>query len=228
MLNQVNDDENLKCCTKCHERKHLSEFHITSKNRGSKPRSVCKTCRKQERKINADKFKEKDSKYYRDNSEKIKAAQKAYYQANRERIKQVNQHYAANNKEKIRESQRKWRIENAEHLRELNQRYKEKHAEKYRIYYREYRIANPEKEAAKIHTRRARRKAAKGNFTSIEWMDLCILYNNTCLSCGVNDKQLTPDHIIPLSKGGSNDINNIQPLCLTCNLKKGTKIIDYR
>jgi hypothetical protein len=31
-----------------------------------------------------------------------------------------------------------------------------------------------------------------------------------------------------LSKGGTNYIDNIQPLCLTCNLRKARTIIDYR
>ena len=41
-------------------------------------------------------------------------------------------------------------------------------------------------------------------------------------------KKLTVDHIVPVSLGGKNTIDNLQPLCLTCNSKKHNKIIDYR
>lgn len=32
---------------------------------------------------------------------------------------------------------------------------------------------------------------------------------------------LTVDHIIPKSKGGTNDLENLQPMCAKCNFKKG-------
>ena len=51
------------------------------------------------------------------------------------------------------------------------------------------------------------------------------LYGKWCYICG--DKLAdTIDHVIPLSKGGTNDINNLRPACYECNWKKGDKILD--
>lgn len=36
---------------------------------------------------------------------------------------------------------------------------------------------------------------------------------------------MTIDHIVPKSKGGTNDIGNLQPMCHTCNAKKADKFI---
>ncbi len=44
-----------------------------------------------------------------------------------------------------------------------------------------------------------------------------------CKLCG-STKCLTIDHIIPISKGGSNRDYNLMTLCLTCNQKKGSEI----
>lgn len=64
-------------------------------------------------------------------------------------------------------------------------------------------------------------------FTALEWEALCIKYDHKCLACG-QQLPLTPDHILPTSKGGSQDIDNIQPLCFPCNRRKGDRCIDYR
>lgn len=52
-------------------------------------------------------------------------------------------------------------------------------------------------------------------------------HGKTCLCCGAN-KDISLDHIVPVNRGGKNEISNLQPLCRKCNSSKGTKIIDYR
>ena len=77
------------------------------------------------------------------------------------------------------------------------------------------------------HKRRVR-IANAGSHTAAEWMALCEKYNWTCLKCGRSDVPMTVDHVVPLAKGGTNDIGNIQCLCGSCNSRKSTKTIDYR
>jgi 5-methylcytosine-specific restriction endonuclease McrA len=61
-----------------------------------------------------------------------------------------------------------------------------------------------------------------------EWVDLCGVHGNICLCCKKKDVKLTLDHVLPLKLGGLNTINNAQPLCLSCNSRKGARHIDYR
>ncbi|MEM8828169.1 MAG: HNH endonuclease [Cyanobacteria bacterium P01_G01_bin.19] len=50
--------------------------------------------------------------------------------------------------------------------------------------------------------------------------------NYRCVACEVTAKEakLQIDHIIPFSKGGSNDMDNLQTLCISCNRGKSNLI----
>lgn len=94
---------------------------------------------------------------------------------------------------------------------------------------RKWAKAHPEYGVMKSHKRRAM-LSGSGVYKVSEWRALKKFYDFTCLDCGRREPEikLTVDHVVPVSKGGANTIDNIQPLCLSCNDKKGIKVIDFR
>lgn len=88
-----------------------------------------------------------------------------------------------------------------------------------------YTIRNIEKRRFYSRTREAKEKGANGKYSLLEWKNLKKRYNYRCPACDKvePDIKLTIDHIVPISKGGSNNIENIQPLCKICNIIKGNR-----
>ncbi len=93
-------------------------------------------------------------------------------------------------------------------------------------YYKKWRIENRERK--NWHTRRrwANLHNAEGSHTLKEWNELKKRYGYICPFCKRKEPEieLTEDHIVPLSKEGTDYIENIQPLCKSCNSKKATQI----
>ena len=88
-----------------------------------------------------------------------------------------------------------------------------------------YRLRHPKVLLIARHKRRALLSGSVGHFTAKEFEDLCATYENRCAYCH-EELPLGPDHKVPLSKGGSNSIENIVPACKFCNSKKGTATYD--
>lgn len=72
--------------------------------------------------------------------------------------------------------------------------------------------------------RRSKKNQAGGKFTAAEISSLYLKQLGKCAycRCSLNHK-FHRDHIYPLSRGGSNGIENIQLLCESCNSAKGPK-----
>lgn len=123
------------------------------------------------------------------------------------------------NAERVRENRIKWRLLNKERQVELRKIWLEKNRDLFNELHRLSEIR-----------RRAKKALVKNDLTNAEWEEVKKQFNYICLSCHKNESQakLTIDHIMPISKYGENTKNNIQPLCHSCNAKKGTQIIDYR
>jgi len=244
-----------KKCSQCGQVKPLTEF---SKDSGKKNgrRSECKQCgsMRQKERLAANPEKRRASwrawywkdpvrgcervkAAYRKDPKKVIARAKTYYQANLDQERQKDRAYREANRELLRQRDRIRKETKREAInartRELRRLIPEK-AEKDRARSRAWQKAHPDKfrviSKTAFHARRARERNAPGRFSYQEWESLKVQYDYTCLCCGRQEPEvkLTPDHVIPLARGGSNGIENIQPLCLRCNSRKQARTIDYR
>lgn len=80
-----------------------------------------------------------------------------------------------------------------------------------------------------IYAVQRQRRRALGPICLDDWRDIKRRYGYRCPACGVPEPDivLTIDHIIPISLGGTNDPQNLQPLCKSCNSRKHVSIKRY-
>jgi len=77
------------------------------------------------------------------------------------------------------------------------------------------------------HNRQSRLLGNGGaGWTPAQFAALCKKHGDHCVCCG-RKRKLQPDHILPVAKGGRNEISNIQPLCGPCNQSKNGKTGPY-
>lgn len=168
------------------------------------------------RAANPDKEREALRKWRREHPEQYKATAQAYYQANKVKYRAYDKVWREVNHDYFKEQQAEYYIENKEHHQEIMSEWRQRSKHKMREF---------------AAVRRELSKSIPGSFTDEEWQALKAKYDYTCLCCGKKEPEITlqVDHIIPLSKPGcTHNIDNIQPLCGSCNSRKHREVIDYR
>lgn len=198
--------DGMKWCYKCNEWKPLIRFYPDPRYRDGY-KGECKDCRN--------------------------LIAKEWYKnhPNPERNREYGRRWRQNNLERARLRERERARRNPDKVRAYQRRNYLNHRESHLRRNREWRQANLEKARLSSQVRMAhylaRKHGAEGTFSVDEWRAIRDYYGNKCLACN-EQRPLTIDHIVPLSKGGRNDTSNLQPLCNKCNSAKWNRTIDYR
>jgi 5-methylcytosine-specific restriction endonuclease McrA len=100
--------------------------------------------------------------------------------------------------------------------------YRRRNLNKLRKAARRYYWKNWQRKRVEHHAAVAKRKGAPGTYSSREWLKLLAAYRYRCAYCHrrLTRKSASADHAVPLTRGGTNWIENIVPACLSCNQRK--------
>lgn len=164
------------------------------------------------------------------------------YQKNKLKRDEASKKWAANNKDKIRIIKKRWSDNNSDYR--LNWTKRNPNASRDQA--RNWRKNNPEGsyeiskrwkakniEVVRHNTRKhkAKRTGILGTHSVFDLKEILRLQKNKCAYCRIKFNKLvipTLDHIIAVSKRGTNNRNNLQFLCGKCNCKKwSTDPIEY-
>lgn len=74
------------------------------------------------------------------------------------------------------------------------------------------------------HNSRARKRGVEATLTNQQWKEVLRQSDGICHYCKENIGMdlLGIDHLLPLSKGGGNSVNNVIPACAPCNTQRQT------
>lgn len=115
-----------------------------------------------------------------------------------------------------------YRAQSPEHRKLIDLRWRRGNKDKIKARQRRYYLNHKKEIGIKSFQYHLRRKGVPGTITVESWRSLLALYGNRCAWCGSYD-DISIDHKIPVSKGGTNYLENLQPLCMPCNQSKNDR-----
>lgn len=209
---QVIRSDGTKECSKCGCRKLLCDFHIASKEK-SGYKSACKACVKIEQ-----------AEYYLKNKPRIDEKNKKWALDHPERMRGYYTQYRLRNSAMHLKRVRDWQSRNSDKVISMKSRWRRETLDQRKVVSKRWLDANPGVRRKYDAARRSREKQAGGVFTSEDWLALFFRQNGRCAGCGcVLSKSAAADHVVPLVRGGGNEIGNRQLMCKKCNSQKHTK-----
>jgi 5-methylcytosine-specific restriction endonuclease McrA len=216
----------LRRYTKAWRRKHLERLRKYQrewkarwriKNR-SKEREIQRQWRKRNRekvrKHNRKWYAKRGKGWYQQSKENRRAQSRQAYR--RERLTNLEQQLA-------RRSRHYWK--NRERIRNLVKEQRRANPERFRAIDRARYWRNLEKRRHQSRVARARRSGVSCYLTLEQWKDLLRRFNFRCAYClkRLTKKNRSLDHLIPLTRGGGNTLDNLVPACRRCNQRKNVQ-----
>ena len=117
---------------------------------------------------------------------------------------------------------REWRSRNREKWDAYMADYRSRNRDRLVAYRKDHRLEIK----ARKHQYLGRKYGAVGKYTAAEFRSVIALYGGLCAYCGQPPREgyrLEADHAMPLSRGGTNSIENILPACHSCNTSKSDR-----
>lgn len=210
---------NTRVCSECKIEKPFHSF-CKDKNRVGGISYMCRQCHKLKGQL-----------YYEINKDKIRAKHRDYARSHKEDQKKRHLAWYNKNKEKKQKQNKEWARNNPKRFKEIVSEWAKNNSSKRNVSTKKWKNSVKGKIAVSEYNRKTKikRKNIHGYHSAQQWADLKRNHNYMCVCCWKIEPliKLTRDHIVPVSKGGTDDISNIQPLCQSCNSRKKTKTIKY-
>lgn len=156
----------------------------------------------------------------------VKIYSDQYRANNRDKISEYQKQWEKDNPDKVKAKWQKYRNANIIKIRE-GQRIRKRNSQKAKDYLKAYRQSDHGKNIQRLQAqrRRAKKLQAEGSHTYEQELEQYKRQSGKCYYCHKNvGDNWHPDHVIPLTRGGSDDISNIVIACPPCNLAKWAKM----